>query len=279
MSKKKDILIIYIFIVLEILILFNSKSVIDSVINSSKLFILNVFPGLFPTMVIGKILVSCNVYKILPKFIRKIFNKLFNFDDITTSIYIMSMLCGMPSNAIFINDYLERNILTKDEASSLLKITHFINPLFVIGTVGINVLNSFKIGLILLLGMYLVSIIKAVLYRNTFKKHTVHIKENSNDITIVSDSIMQSIKSLLLIFGIIILFNILVTLLCSIFKLNLLFKTIINGILEITGGILYIKLLNIKYVYKVLLSFCFIMFGGICLKLQTISMIKKDRTS
>ena len=62
--NKKNIIIIYIFIILELLILFNSNIIIKSVNSSSLMFIKKIFPSLFPTMVIGNILIKSNVYLI-----------------------------------------------------------------------------------------------------------------------------------------------------------------------------------------------------------------------
>ena len=138
LTRKKDIFLLYFLLTLELLILINSSLIIKSVKDSSFMFIIKIFPSLFPTMVIGNLLIKNNIELIIPKFIKKIFNKLFNFNDIETSIFIISIFTGTPSNAIYINEYLEKNLITKKEAEALLCTTHFINPLFVVAGVGIG---------------------------------------------------------------------------------------------------------------------------------------------
>ena len=51
-------------------------------------------------MVIGIMLVKNNVYEIIPKFIKNIFKKVFNYNDYMTSIFIISQITGTPSNAL-----------------------------------------------------------------------------------------------------------------------------------------------------------------------------------
>lgn len=279
MNNKKDIIILYFFIVIEFLILINSKSVITSIIQSTKLFIINIFPSLFPTMVIGIFLVQNNIHLIIPKFIKYIFNKLFSFNDTVTSLYIISMLCGTPSNSMFINEYLKKGLIDEKTAENLIYCTHFINPLFVIGTVGIGLFNSFKIGIIILLMLYLSNFIKAFILRNNFtktNKQNNYIK-NENIISTLSNSIIKSINSLLLILGIIIMFNILINLISNIFNLSSYTSTIINGLLEMTSGIIKLKDLHINYYLKIFMVCYFLSFGGICIQLQTLSMLTKKK--
>ena len=99
MTKKSNIFFLYFLILIEILILLNSNIVINAVRSSIKIFLISVFPSLFPTMVIGIMLVKNNVYEIIPKFIRNIFKKVFNYNDYMTSIFIISLITGTPSNA------------------------------------------------------------------------------------------------------------------------------------------------------------------------------------
>ena len=97
MHRKLNILLLYFLLLIELLILYNSKIIINDIKKTSIIFIINIFPSLFPTMLLGNLLVKCNIKLIIPSFIKKIFNILFNFDDNMTTIFIMSMLCGAPS--------------------------------------------------------------------------------------------------------------------------------------------------------------------------------------
>ena len=279
MKNKKNIMLIYILLFIEILILINSNEIIKSVKSSSLMFILKIFPSLFPTMVLGNLLIKNNIYLIIPGFIKKIFNKLFNFNETLTGLFIITMFTGTPSNAIYINEYLNKNLITEKQAESLLCITHFINPLFVVGGVGIGVFNNVKIGFLLLSILWINNFIKAYINRKNFKNSC---KKNNtinqeNFIKSLTDSIKCSISSLLMIFGIVTTFNILVTLISNVFHFSILTNCIINGALEMTGGIIKLSNININIFIKFLLSYLLLNFGGICIHMQTLSMINNKK--
>lgn len=273
MTSKKDILLIYFLLLIELLILINSDIVIKSVITSLNMFLTKIFPSLFPTMVMGLLLVKLGIYRIIT--FQNLFKCLFRFNEIDTSIFITSLFCGTPSNATFINNYLQKGIISENEALNLLCCTHFINPLFVIGGVGIYIFNSYKIGIIILLMLYLSNLIKAFLLRNNFNPYLESnvIKEKVNFKDIFVSIIKESMINLLVILGIVILFNILIILIKEIFNLNNTLKVFINIILEMTSGILSIKTLNINIILKILLAYLSLSFGGLCIWFQTISMI------
>lgn len=279
MKSKKNIILIYILLSFELMILINSNQIINNVKESSVMFILKIFPSLFPTMVLGNLLIKNNVYLIVPNLIKKIFNKLFNFNDTITGIFIMSMLTGTPSNAIYINDYLNKNLINEKQAENLLCITHFINPLFVVGGVGIGIFNNVKIGFLLLLLLWISNFIKAYINRKSFitnlNKNDIYIQESF--VKTLTSSIKVSINSLLMIFGIVITFNILVTLISNIFNFSLFTNFIINAMLEMTGGIIKLSYLNINIIIKFILSYFILNFGGLCIHMQALSMIENKK--
>lgn len=279
MKSKKNIILIYLLLSFELLILINSNQIINNVKESSVMFILKIFPSLFPTMILGNLLIKNNVYLIVPNLIKKIFNKLFNFNDTITGIFIMSMLTGTPSNAIYINDYLNKNLINEKQAENLLCITHFINPLFVVGGVGIGIFNNVKIGFLLLLLLWISNFIKAYINRKSFitnlNKNDIYIQESF--VKTLTSSIKVSINSLLMIFGIVITFNILVTLISNIFNFSLFTNFIINAMLEMTGGIIKLSYLNINIIIKFILSYFILNFGGLCIHMQALSMIENKK--
>ncbi len=277
MTSKKDILLIYFLLSIELLILTNSDIVIKSVLTSLNMFLTKIFPSLFPTMVIGLLLVKLGIYKVI--IFKNLFKRLFRFNEIDISIFITSLFCGTPSNASFINNYLEKGLINENEALNLLCCTHFINPLFVIGGVGTYVFKSYKIGIIILLMLYLSNLIKAFLLRNNFNPYLKSnvIKEKVNFKDIFVSIIKESMLNLLVILGIVILFNILIILIKEIFNLSNTLKVFINIILEMTSGILSIKALNINIIFKILLAYFSLSFGGLCIWFQTISMITNKK--
>ena len=279
MTKKSNIFFLYFLILIEILILLNSNIVINAVRSSIKIFLISVFPSLFPTMVIGIMLVKNNVYEIIPKFIKNIFKKVFNYNDYMTSIFIISLITGTPSNALYINEYLDKGLITNNEAESLLLSTHFINPLFVVGMVGNVIFKSTKIGFSILLTLWISNLIKAYItrpriYKNIDRKS---ISCNKSIINIFFVSIKQAIYALLTIMGIIILFNMLTILIREILNLSNTFSVIINGILEMTGGVTKVSEININILLKIIMTYIMLNFGGLSIHMQAFSMLENKK--
>lgn len=279
MTKKSNIFFLYFLIFIEVLILLNSNIVINAVRSSIKIFLISVFPSLFPTMVIGIMLVKNNVYEIIPKFIKNIFKKVFNYNDYMTSIFIISLITGTPSNALYINEYLDKGLITNNEAESLLLSTHFINPLFVIGMVGNVIFKSTKIGFSILLTLWISNLIKAYItrprvYKNINRKN---ISCNESIINSFFVSIKQAIYALLTIMGIIILFNMLTILIKEILHLNNTLSVIINGILEMTGGVTKVSEININTLLKIIMTYIMLNFGGLSIHMQAFSMLENKK--
>ena len=296
MMYIKKILLIYFLLSIELLILTNSDIVIKSVLTSLNMFLTKIFPSLFPTMVIGLLLVKLGIYKVI--IFKNLFKRLFRFNEIDDK-HTVEAFKTIVTNKLEISNADDKNIIdnsikyhdnyvilvsakgliNENEALNLLCCTHFINPLFVIGGVGTYVFKSYKIGIIILLMLYLSNLIKAFLLRNNFNPYLESnvIKEKVNFKDIFVSIIKESMLNLLVILGIVILFNILIILIKEIFNLSNTLKVFINIILEMTSGILSIKALNINIIFKILLAYFSLSFGGLCIWFQTISMITNKK--
>ena len=281
MTTKKDIIILYLLITLEILILFKSKLIVKNVYDTSLLYISTIMPSLFPNMVLSNVIVKQDISKVIPNKIINLFNKIFNFNKNVTTLFIMSFFTGSPTNIININEYEEKGLINEKEAEYLSYITHSINPLFVIHAVGIGIFNDIKVGIILIFLQFISNITKAFIFKSKFNKKS-KINTNANHNNIVNNfknSINTSINSLLIIFGVIVMFNILITLITNIFNFNSIINTIISITLEITSGILKLKSLNINYVLKIIICYLTLNFGGICIHMQSLSISKNKKIS
>lgn len=264
MTKNK--IISFIIIIIYVYILFNSKLISQSVISAMKAFIFNVFPNLLPTMFLGLLLVKLDISILIPKFIKKLFNKIFNFDDIKTTIFIASMICGMPSNALFINEY-----LNEEDKKYMLKCTKFMNPLFVISTIGLYIFKSIKIGFILLSLTYIYNFIVAFIYRSKFSQYKHNKSINDSFIKVFNKTLKTVSNTCLNILIIVIIFNILISIILSIN--NNIITQIISGFLELTNAILLLKKIDINLSIKFILAYIYLIHSGLSIKMQIKSII------
>ena len=264
MTKPKDIFVIYLLLIIEFLILSNCNAIINNIVFSSQLFITKIFPSVFPTMLLGLMLTKLNFYKIVPKFINKLFKKFFNFNNIHTAIFISSFICGAPNNGVFINEYLNKGLITEKEAESMLCATHFINPLFIIYGVGIGLFNNEKVGLLIIITMLISNLIKLRILKKNFNSADIYLQnEFFYSLSTFFTTIKTSINSILNIFAVVVIFNILIALISNIFNFSNLTNTIINLILEVTSGINKINSLYINNAFKFILAYFGLSFGGL----------------
>ena len=87
------------------------------------------------------------------------------------------------------------------------------------------------------------------------KKVIIEIsKKNVNFINVLINSLIKSINTLLLIFGIITFFLIITTIIDYNLNFTMYYQSIFNGVIEITQGLKYISILDIPLKLKCILS-------------------------
>ncbi len=246
----------------------------------------NLIPALLPFFIMSELLINYGFVDFLGEIFKNIMSKIFYLPSSAAFVIFGSMISGFPSSSKYIKDLLDKNLISIDDANYLLMFTHFSNPLFIIGTIGIMLLNNKKIGFIILISHILGNLIIALIYRKKKRienstvslRHalnSIHKKRVSNPsfIKTLSTSILNSFNTLILILGIVATFIIIITILNNIFSFNLVAKGIISGILEMTGGIKNICSINLPLIYKATISTMFISFGGISVHSQVLSIL------
>lgn len=286
-----SILIMTILLFLCIEILINSTKVMNSVIFSFDIWKSNIFPSLFPFFVISNLLIHYGFVEFVGELFKPIMQKLFKIKGEASFVFIMSMLSGFPSSAKYIKELLLNKTLSNEEATKLLMFTHFSNPLFIIGTIGITFLHNKRVGLLIILSHYLGNIIIGILVRNyhpsfsntnrisiknaIIKMNNKRINNKNSLGSIISKAITDSINTLLLVLGTISLFLILSTIINDTFSFSPITNTIISGLLEMTQGLKYISLLKISLRLKCAISCMIISFGGFSVHMQIKSIISE----
>jgi len=274
---KKILSILLLFIII-ILLLFNSFEIIESIKFSFSICINNLFPSLIPFMLLSNILIQYDFVDDLSSIFNKFMTKIFKVNKNCSFAFIMSMLSGTPSNAKYLKDLYDNNLISIDDIKKCLNFCHFTNPLFILGTIGYNFLNNKKLGLIILISHYLSALIVGLFNRKTkliYKKNKIKLKKNSF-INILNKSIINTSNTLLLILGIITTCIIITTLINKTFLINNNFK-FIYGFIEITQGLKYLSLSNINIEIKTILSCIIISFGGLCIHLQVFSILDNKK--
>ena len=289
MKKITSIIIMIILIFIGFEILTESESILKSVNFSLNIFKNNIFPSLFPFFVLSNLLIKCGLPEFMGCIFKNMMNKLFKIKGITAFIFFMSILSGNPSNAKYTKElYLEGKI-NKYEATKILCFTCFTNPLFILGTISYTFLNNKEVGLLILICHYLGNIIIGLALREyhpskeekektSLKKaiRAMHQKRISNKESfgiIITNSLINSINTLLLILGVITMCLVLTTIIDNNLNLNSIFQSTLNGFVEITQGLKYISLEQIPLKIKAVLTVMILSFSGFSIHIQIMSIL------
>lgn len=307
-SLKKYLFTTIIVLFTICLILFSTTN-LDAARNGLALFVTSVLPTLFPFFVATELLLKSNLINILGKLLNKFIKPLFNVPGESFIAIILGIISGYPVGAKIVCDLKKEKKISKIEAERLISFTNNSGPLFILGTVGIALFGTKKIGIILLIAHIISSLIVGYIFRfwkkntpdfsnYTLSYHYKNLEENhliklSNIGEILGDAIKKSIFTLLNIGGFIVLFSVIISILDNSGLINTLsnlfsflginsqiLNSFLFGFIELTNGVS----LTSKYFYTFptisILTTSFILgFGGLSVLLQVYSIIAKENIS
>jgi sporulation integral membrane protein YlbJ len=199
-----------------------------------------VFPSLLPFFITAELLIAFGVVRFVGVLFEPIMRPLFNVPGSGSFGWIMGMASGYPTGAKIAARLREDGQLTKVEAERLVSFTNASSPLFIIGAVSIGFFHDAQLGILLAAAHYtgnsLVGICMRFYKRNDQERTYLERmrKESSSKISIVKafremhrtrlqderplgkilgDAVINSIQTLVMIGGFIILFSVLTKLL------------------------------------------------------------------
>lgn len=261
-NKLTKLTIIFFF-----LLIFIKKDIMYTTIyNTTILWFKTIVPNLLPMFIITSLIINSNLIINICNMFGNFFNKIFKCSNYGIFVYFLSLFTGSPSNAKYINDLLNNNLINKNLTTKLLLFTTNYNPLLIYSLLT-NYLNksiSIKIIFIIILS----NIIIGLLFRN-INYDEINFKYNKNNINLTK-IIKDTMDTLLMILGVLILFNIILNLIPI---HNILLKNIINGFLEITTALKGLEYLKINTNIKVLLSIIYLSFNGLSIHTQIKSIL------
>ena len=146
----KNLLIYFITIFILIEFMINSQELINVFFHTLNLCFNNLFPSIFIFFTITDILNNYNFPYYLSKLFGNVIEKIYKVPKISSYIIMMSLTSGFPGNSKLIKEQLDKNTIDSFDATKLLTMTHFSNPLFIIYSVGISFFHSQRTGLLIL---------------------------------------------------------------------------------------------------------------------------------
>ena len=289
MKKMTSVFIMIVLVFTGYEILTESESILNSVDFSLNIFKNNIFPSLFPFFVLSNILIKCGMPEFMGNLFKGIMNKFFKIKGVCAFIFFMSIISGNPANAKYTRELYKDGKIDKYEATKILCFTCFSNPLFILGTVSILFLNNKEVGGLILFCHYVGNLFigfgvrsyhpsKKEYEKTCFKKavDAMHEKRISNTGSfgeVITNSLISSINTLLLILGVITTCLVLTTIIDNNLNLDSVIGSVINGFIEMTQGLKYISLEAVPLKLKCILTVMILSFGGLSVHMQIMSIL------
>lgn len=269
MKRKTFNIIIFIHLIILLLYYFlHTSFIIENIINYSISFFKSFFPVSFLLNIIIFLLLDYEFIPIL-SFVPNI--------SISFLLFIFSFISGFPSGSKMVCEFYKEGYCSMEEANSYLYFSHFPNPFFILGVV-YPIINNFLDTIYLYLSLTFSNIILYLLFSKKKKNYIIKPSFHTNFSLSINNSIQKSFSLILLVYGTSLYFYIISILLHSFFPASSYFYVLINGLFDLTNGVLSSIVVK-ERVIRALLILSFLSFGTISIHMQTSSIIKEEGLS
>lgn len=309
-KQFQRLIIIFLALIIIILIISFPKQSLSAALKGLNTWLNVVLPSLLPFFIVSDIMIQLGLVDFLSAMLNPIMKPLFNCPGHSSFVWIMSMASGYPMGAKLVASLYEEGSISKVEGQRMLAFCNTSGPLFMIGAVGIGMLQSPKAGKIIAVSHYTAALVLGLLFRfygrqkdNTRTYSTKpkiksafqelllgNSKSNKSLGNILSSSVKSSMESQVLIGGFIILFSVIINLLIPEQAANnsnlsankwifsfprewQLMKPLGAGILEITTGCQLLGDSIADFKNKLIAASFIIGWGGFSIHSQAISLL------
>ena len=207
------------------------KIAFDAAITGLNLWWNVVFPSLLPFFILSDILMGLGVVHFIGILLEPLMRPVFNVPGIGAFALSMGLASGYPMDAVITCKFRKNKLCTAVEAERLLSFTNTADPLFMFGAVAVGMFGMPELGATLAIAHYLSSLIVGVIFRfhgrdrDSYTKDTqvasgniilralralykAKQEDNRSLGQLLGDSVKNSMNTILLIGGFIILFSV-----------------------------------------------------------------------
>ncbi|MBE7076899.1 MAG: hypothetical protein E7374_03285 [Clostridiales bacterium] len=215
----------------------------------------------------------------------KTFSKIYNVPCGSFVIFLLSTLSGYPMGAKLICYMYDTKAIDQKDAKKMMSFCSVSGPMFMVATIGIGVLSSFKAGIIILISNIIASLINGLLFRKGKTSYKQNILKKTNE-NLLTNSVYDSIISILMVGGFIVFSFLIIDILEFLKIFNLFssilpikfqesFSAILKGLIEMTRGIIDLGKTNLTLKSKTVISSALIGFGGTSIFMQSLAFLSK----
>lgn len=257
----------------------------EAVRNSLRLCGMSVIPALFPFFVLTKFWLACRPPKHTPQWLDRWMQRLFGVGGNGFSALLLSFMGGYPVGVSTAVSLYENGALSKHEAERLIRFCNNSGPAFFVGIIGGVVLRSVRLGLWMFAAHIAAAICCGLLFAEKAAP-SARMKRITQTPPPMSEAFLGAIgascASLLQISGLIISFSVAIALLeacgffsalCSVGLPAQEFLAILNGVLELSSGVLRLE----GSVHAPVIAAFLMGWGGLCVHMQAMGLWKSAK--
>lgn len=262
----------FIPLTLIILLILFPKIAINGAVQGLNIWVNNVFPSLFPFAVLSGMLVSCGVLKHIEKIFYPL-TKHVNLPQSSSQAIAIGIVSGYPMGGIMARDLFIRGNINSEQAELTAAISSFCSPIFIIGSVGVAILENINSGIVILVAHYISYVVTLFVLGLLIKKQPIKIiddnvfKTTENFGMLLKSSVDKASSALISVCGYIILFSVIKSYIESI-PVSDTFVTLISSVMEVSSGCAKIAESGFSLYVKTALSAFAVSWGGLCVIMQ-----------
>lgn len=275
-----------------------------------------VFPALLPFFIASEILMGFGVVHFLGVLLEPFMRPVFRVPGPGAFVMAMGLASGYPIGAKLTARLREQNLITRTEGERLVSFSNTADPLFMFGAVAVGFFHDVSLGVTIAIAHYSASLLTGFLMRfhephgeTTPPLETTHeffllravkamhqarIQDGRSFGTLIGDAVMNSIHTLLMVGGLIIIFSVLIEVMTIInvtaimgqlFAVVLvplglsaeLATPLISGFFEITLGTKAASEFkdSLPLVYVIAIASLIIAWSGLCVHAQVASLLSR----
>jgi len=280
------------FFIIAILIALFPQNAIYGGMEALKTCANVIIPSLFPFFICTRVIIKTPISDKTAKLLSPIMGPLFNLNGYSSIAFFSGILSGYPQGAKAVVTLYEEGKCTKTECERMLAFCNNSGPLFIIGAVGAGILKSPALGHVLYIAHLLAAVTCGIIFRfykrrdkNIFGKMDIFPKNKKTNFGIIfSESVSDSVITILIVCGYIVFMSVFLTLLEKIgaffilekyiFQSSPFSKGIIRGFFEVSLGVKTLGSVGKLSLLKLFLIGLCIGWGGLSVHFQSLGLIK-----
>lgn len=215
-----------------------------------------VFPALLPFFIASEILMGFGVVHFLGVLLEPFMRPVFRVPGTGAFVMAMGLASGYPIGAKLTARLREQKLITRSEGERLVSFTNTADPLFMFGAVAVGFFGDVSLGVTLAIAHYAASLLTGIalrfhdprgessppietsreffLIRAAKAMHLARMKDGRSLGTLLGDAVMNSLNTILLVGGFIIIFSVIIQVL-SVMNVTTIFNQLIAFFLVLFG--------------------------------------------